>query len=95
MNMDTSFAPVPEEMRKRYLARRHQDATDCPSKIENQDWAYFERLGHQLKGNAPSYGFDDLQQIALKIELSARERDLLKLKSNIEEFQSWVERARS
>ena len=90
MNTDINYQTLPEDLRKRYLARRHQDACDCISKLTNLDWAYFERLGHQLKGNAPSFGYDELQEIALRIETHAKKRDRFNLEATLEEFRSWV-----
>lgn len=90
MNTDINF--LPPELRQRYLERRLQDVQDCFSRLSNRDWAYFEKLGHQLKGHAPSYGFDDLQEIALKIEVHAKEKDISNLQSCINDFKSWLSR---
>ena len=90
MNTDINFQSLPEDLRRRYLARRHQDALDCSSRLMNMDWAYFERLGHQLKGNAPSFGYDELREIALRIEAFAKRRDVGNLEATLEEFKSWV-----
>jgi HPt (histidine-containing phosphotransfer) domain-containing protein len=91
MNTDiSSYHSLPEDLRRRYLARRYQDAVDCASRLINHDWAYFERLGHQLKGNAPSFGYNELQEIALRIETHAKKRDLLNLEATLEDFKSWV-----
>jgi HPt (histidine-containing phosphotransfer) domain-containing protein len=86
--MDISF--LSEDLKQRYLARRFQDVQDCFIRLPNQDWDYFERLGHQIKGNATSYGFADLQIIALKIEAHAREKDFSNLQMTLDEFKTWV-----
>jgi HPt (histidine-containing phosphotransfer) domain-containing protein len=95
MNTDISFQSLPEDLRRRYLARRCQDALDCSYKLLSLDWAYFERLGHQLKGNAPSFGYQELSEIALRIESFAQKRNLVELEATLEEFKSWVAHQKS
>ncbi|MFN8790253.1 MAG: Hpt domain-containing protein [Bdellovibrionales bacterium] len=77
-------------LRNRYLQRRLQDAKTCSQKIHQQDWAYFCRLGHQLKGNAASYGFEDLAGIAERMETGATHQDSRRLEEALEEFRSWI-----
>ncbi len=89
MNMDTSHYQIPDEIRQRYLARRSKDIQDCSIKLLSRDWAYFERLGHQLKGNAASYGYRELGHIAFEIEVSALNKDLLRLKKCVNAFKHW------
>ena len=89
--MDTNQIYIPDEMRQRYLERRFQDIQNCESKLKNLDWLYFEQLGHQLKGNAASYGYHHLGDIASKLETSALDKDLVKLEIYIHAFRIWVQ----
>ena len=91
MSMDISHYQLPDEVRKRYLDRRSKDIEDCTLKLLSRDWAYFERLGHQLKGNAASYGYRELGHIAFEIESSALNKDLLRLKTCVNAFKSWFQ----
>jgi len=81
---------IPEVLRQKYLQRRSQDVADCTKKLNESDWTYFTQLGHQLKGNAPSYGYDDLAEIAEKIETVAKEKDSEALSQAIQEFEVWT-----
>ena len=81
---------MPEDLRSCYLKRRSKDLRTCRAKILILDWVYFARLGHQLKGNASSYGYKNLGEIALQIENSARDKDLTKLKKHVSAFQEWL-----
>ena len=91
MSMDTNpHMIIPDEMRERYLERRFQDLRICDLKLKNQDWVYFERLGHQLKGNAASYGYNDLESIALQLETSALNQDLKNLEGSVHAFRRWI-----
>lgn len=89
MNMDTNPFLIPLEMRERYLDRRLRDVENCDLKLLNLDWAYFERLGHQLKGNAASFGFNELGCIADEIETSAKNKNLVQLKICVKDFKNW------
>lgn len=80
---------IPENLRQKYLQRRHQDVKECFRKLNQSDWMYFLHLSHQLKGNAPSYGYDDLAEIAEKIESVAKEKDAPKLFEAVNEFRNW------
>lgn len=87
--MNTDFK-LPEDLRQRYIDRRSKDVVDGLKKLAVTDWEFFERLGHQLKGNAPSYGYNDLQVIALQIERFAKSRSKDELALCLLEFQKWV-----
>lgn len=86
--MDTNF--LSQDFRQLYLARRSKDLQDCDRHLSIQNWSYFENLGHQLKGNAPSYGYKELQKIAVRIEFFAQKKDLSCLEKSIHEFKKWL-----
>ena len=79
------------EMQRQFIIRRSKDIDDCVAKLKNLDWNYFERLGHQLKGTAASYGYDDLGDIANQIEISALHKDLMTLEVHVQAFSYWYE----
>lgn len=83
---------ITPEIQKTYLARRNKDIQECRKRLEQADWFFFENLGHQLKGNASSFGYDDLTLIAKKIESFGREKDSQSLQSVIEDFKKWYEK---
>ncbi len=89
MNMVIDQFHIPDEMRRRYVDRRFKDIQDCHNKLVNLDWIFFERLGHQLKGNALSYGYEDLSEIAFDLEAAALEKDLIKLETCVNAFRQW------
>ncbi len=81
---------IPDSLRQKYLQRRQQDVKDCFQKLHQSDWFYFTHLGHQLKGNAASYGYEDLAQIAERMEALAKEKDGTKLFDTLNEFRMWT-----
>lgn len=88
--MDIDQFQISHDMRKRYLDRRSKDVEVCSLRLLKLDWAYFESLGHQLKGNAASYGFVELGSIAMEIERAALNKDFSQLKICVKAFQNWV-----
>ena len=83
---------IPEEMRTKYLERRKQDYADCLVALDKSDYETFLRIGHQLKGNASSFGFDDLGMIANEIEHGAQLKDPAALKITLKKFESFLQR---
>lgn len=84
---------VPVEAREKYLERRRQDITACQEALLKQDFQFFERLGHQIKGNAVTFGFDELTTVAIALEQAAKAKDLTQLKTLVEKFSSTVQNA--
>ncbi|MES2803771.1 MAG: Hpt domain-containing protein [Bdellovibrionota bacterium] len=84
---------VPVEARQKYLDRRKQDITACNEAIAKQDFHFLERIGHQIKGNAVTFGFDELTHVAVAMEQAAKAKDLTQLKELVEKFASAVQGA--
>jgi len=59
------------ELKKQYIARREKDLEDFVVAIDQKNAAYFIRVGHQLKGNALTYGFPELGLLGAKLEDAA------------------------
>ncbi len=78
------------EMKAKYLERRKQDYTDCLNAFIKSDFETFLRIGHQLKGNAASFGFGDLGVIAADMEQAAKIRDLPQIKIIVDKFEEFL-----
>ncbi len=63
MDMD-----LPKEVIETYLQRRAIDVDTLQKSISENSVKEFNRIGHQLVGNAPSFGFDELVPIASQME---------------------------
>lgn len=69
-----SSMDLPPELYQNYHKRRKADLERLRMAAQNNDVEPFNTLGHQLKGNAPTYGYDDLAELGKKMEaLSASE----------------------
>ena len=88
--MSTSLH-IPEEMKRQYLHRRRGDLAKLIEAAANADIEVFHRIGHQLKGNASTYGYDDLEALGIRLEDEMTAFDLAKANGLIREFQEWLE----
>ena len=77
---------VPAEARQKYLERRKQDIIASKEALSKQDYSFLERLGHQVKGNAVTFGFDELTNIAVAIEQAAKAKNMTQLQGLVEHF---------
>jgi HPt (histidine-containing phosphotransfer) domain-containing protein len=80
---------IPEEIRQNYLVRRQNDLETLRSSLANQDLTEFKRIGHQLKGNAASFGYIDLEKIAIALEKAAVDSDCFEASRQLELFENW------
>lgn len=76
---------LPLKMRQDYLARRRSDLDTLRS--ENPP---FKTLGHQIKGNARSYGFEALEGIARRMEVLNENSSKAVVNSLVSEFENWL-----
>ncbi|MES2962799.1 MAG: Hpt domain-containing protein [Bdellovibrionota bacterium] len=82
---------VPIEMKRTYLTRRSDDLATLRSALSRRDYIRIREIGHQLSGNARSFGFLDLEQIALRMEtLSEEPREAASVAL---EFEVWLKGA--
>lgn len=78
------------EAKQKYLVRRKDDLVKCKEAFSNQDTTHIERVGHQIKGNASTFGFEDLATIGTELEVAAKSKNWQKIESLIHQFESWI-----
>lgn len=75
------------------MDRRVTDVTTLKECLAKNSVEEFNRIGHQLLGNAKSYGFPDLESIAAQME----ELTTADLQSRgpklVEQFNQWLQSA--
>lgn len=59
---------IPASMKMDYLNRRKSDFKILAEALSEKDVEPFKRIGHQLAGNARSYGFNELEDIGRQME---------------------------
>ena len=82
---------IPPEMREKYLSRRRIDLEILSSSLEARSADEFKRIGHQLKGNARSFGYQQLELIGQKFEDAAERKDFVELKRQMDAFRDFIE----
>ncbi|MBL7543346.1 MAG: Hpt domain-containing protein [Bdellovibrionaceae bacterium] len=82
---------IPHEMKIVYIQRRIADLAECNKAIESGDFSFLEKIGHQVKGNAQSFGFDALSPLGIALETAAKSRDIPTLRKVVDDFTHAVE----
>lgn len=90
--MDTEIT-IPVEAKIKYLERRKKDVELCQLAITNQDYKYLEKIGHDLKGNAITFGFAPLSPLGESLETSAHNKDVESLKSIVKSYSEYLKTA--
>ncbi len=83
---------IPAEVRQRYIERRQKDIEVLRSALRTQTLDEFERIGHQLKGNASSFGYSDLEKVAIQMELAGENKDMAEASRQLTLFEKWFEK---
>ena len=78
------------EQKQKYLTRRENDLRDCFTAIESKDVPILARIGHQMKGNAITFGFDPLSKIGQDLEDAARACDWAKVEAAVSQFKKYL-----
>lgn len=81
---------LPAELIQSFLIRRKSDFDLLTKALRESDIQPFKRIGHQLSGNADSYGFPELGVLGLRMEdleekTFAKDANLI-----LKEFQVWI-----
>ncbi len=88
MDMD-----LPKEVIETYLKRRAIDVDTLQKSLSENSVKEFNRIGHQLVGNAPSFGFDELVPIASEMEDLTPDSLTLRGSELLNQFKVWLQSA--
>ena len=88
----TAAPLIPDEMKRVYIQRRSGDLVKLEDALTRRDPSVFERIGHQLKGNASTYGYPDLEDIGIRLEEIKSLSDTAEALELIREFKEWIAR---
>ena len=91
MRMETGHLEIPDDLKARYLERRRKDVPTLEEAVRSSDFVVMERIGHQIKGNAVSFGYPELESIGRDMENAARDENLAELKKQFDVFKAWVQ----
>jgi HPt (histidine-containing phosphotransfer) domain-containing protein len=83
---------VPEDLLNRYIERRRKDYENCSQWLIEESFPNLERVGHQLKGNGKTFGFDELSKIGFFLEDAAKNKDIKKLEIILDDLNTWLKK---
>lgn len=67
--------PDLEDLVPAYFENRKLELASLKSSFISQNWAEIQNIGHKLKGNAASYGFETLTELGAFLEIAAKEKN--------------------
>lgn len=81
---------IPKELKVKYLFRRLEDIKNLRFQISQGDYSFALKVGHQIKGNAVTFGVPQMASIGFELEKAAQKRDQEKLKILIKKMETIV-----
>ena len=81
---------IPKEALLKYIERRKTDLENCKKALAAEDYTALARIGHQIKGNASTFGYDELNVIAIDLEDMALKKDGAGLNAVILRFTQFL-----
>lgn len=83
---------IPKEARQKYIERRRADLENCNKALQQRDFDFLSRVAHQIKGNASTFGYDDLSGIAIRLEEFAHSKDTENIAKALAQFSQFLSR---
>lgn len=81
---------LPAEMKKKYIDRRAKDAVELGQALAAKNAEPFQRVGHQLKGNAVTFGYPELSDLGKEMEEAAIRGDFACLQAQLTALEVWL-----
>ncbi len=79
--------PAIQELVPNFLANRKRDISLGRAALANGNFGELRRIGHNLKGTGPTYGFPSLGALGARIEKEAKESNAELLEQSINELE--------
>jgi HPt (histidine-containing phosphotransfer) domain-containing protein len=81
---------VPSNLLNQYLQRRKRDLVACLDYLQQEDFQALEKVGHQLKGSAATFGHPELAMLGKQLEQAAIQQNAQSLQIILAEFSHWI-----
>jgi HPt (histidine-containing phosphotransfer) domain-containing protein len=88
--IEKSKPRISSEAILRYISRRQEDIEKGQRFLDAQDWDSLFTIGHQLQGNAKTFGFPDLEPLGHEIERAVLARDVSLCQRNLAQLAEWL-----
>lgn len=66
---------IPEDVKIKYIERRKIDLLNCHKALSDLNFDFLSNIGHQIKGNAVTFGYSQLEPLAIEMESLAIAKD--------------------
>jgi PAS domain S-box-containing protein len=74
-----------------FISHKRQDAVTIRIAADKSDYDAVIKIGHKLKGEGGSYGFDAISEIGTAIEQAAKNRNLAGVRRSVEELSTYLD----
>ena len=81
---------IPPQLRENYVRRRCEDLESCKTALKNNEFEKIEVIGHQMKGNGLTFGFEEIANLGAHLESAAKEKNSPSLSELMIEFSRIV-----
>ncbi len=82
------------EMQDLYINHTSKELKKISENLNLESIDFIRTFGHNIKGSGGMYGFDEVTQIGLQIEIAAKAKDLDTILSNLEDLESFLQSKR-
>lgn len=80
-----------EDLIPGFLANRKNDLDQMFQALRSTDWPTLQRVAHSLKGVGGGYGFDQISEMGVRLEVCAKSKDLKMITQLLNEMQEFLE----
>ncbi len=86
------YVVLPVSAYRNYLDRRKTDLSRLQRALQDGSIEEFRVIGHQLKGNAPSFQYEELGHLGEKLELVTQNTLMMEAPGLLADFEAWIRR---
>jgi HPt (histidine-containing phosphotransfer) domain-containing protein len=74
-----------------FIAHKREDGQAIVAAIARADYEALSKLGHRIRGEGGSYGFEELTEIGAALEMAAKAGDLAAICKSAEELTAYLD----
>jgi HPt (histidine-containing phosphotransfer) domain-containing protein len=81
---------IPLSLKEKYMERRRADIKICEQALLDKNFEFLSHHGHQIKGNAATYGFDKLGELGAQLEIHSKQENESEIKVILEQYKLYI-----
>ena len=74
-----------------FIAHKREDTQAIVAAIARADYEALGQLGHRIRGEGGSYGFEELTEIGTSLEIAAKARNLAAIRKSAQELTAYLD----